>query len=148
MLRTRSYPGLDNCLILRVSLTWYSGWNCQDLVSVFCPGAMFPISIGGSAGCVVSDESKDLIFQVVGLNFVYVDLCFHCSAVGLWDHLLMHAALTMALGIGSFGDCRANSLTNFLMTFSKWTDSAIWVGPLQLLELTGNGGRALHRSLP
>ena len=58
----------------------------------------------------------------------------------------MYAALTMALGIGSFGDCRANSLTNFLITFSKWKDSAIWVGggSLQLLELTGNGGRALH----
>ena len=40
----------------------------------------------------------------------------------------MYAALTMALGIGSFGDCRANSLTNFLITFSKWKDSAIWVG--------------------
>ena len=44
----------------------------------------------------------------------------------------MCAALTMALGIGSFGDCRANSLTNFLIPFSKWKDTAIWVGRFKL----------------
>ena len=40
----------------------------------------------------------------------------------------MYAAVTMPLGIDSFGDCRANFLTNFLITFSKWQDSRnVWV---------------------
>ena len=38
-----------------------------------------------SGGRCVPDESKDLIFQVVKLNFVYVDMCFPRSAVGLWN---------------------------------------------------------------
>ena len=56
----------------------------------------------------------------------------------------MNAALTMALGIGSFGDCRANSLTNFLITFQQVERFRNLGGSLQLLKLTDNGGRALH----
>ena len=39
-----------------------------------------------------------------------------------------YTVFTEQRSIGSFGDCRANSLTNFLITFSKWKDSATWVG--------------------
>ena len=34
VLRAHSYSFLDNCPTIRVNLTWYSDWNCQDLVSV------------------------------------------------------------------------------------------------------------------
>ena len=47
---------------------------------------MFPMSIRAAPDVLFLIESKDLVFQVVGLNFVYIDLCFHRSAVGLWDH--------------------------------------------------------------
>ena len=50
----------------------------------------------------------------------------------------------MALGIGSFGDCRANSLTN-LPDHIKQVKRFCNLGKsLQFLELTGNGGCALH----
>ena len=87
-----------------------------------------------SDGCVVSDESKDLNFQVVA---------FHRSAVGLWDH--SHER--------RFDDGAGHRF--FWRLSSKLTDQIPdhvqqeerlrnLGGPLQLLEFTGNGGRALH----
>ena len=34
VLRAHCYSSLDNCPTLRVNLTWYSDWNCQDQVPV------------------------------------------------------------------------------------------------------------------
>ena len=41
VMRARSYSGLSDCPTSRVSSTWYSGSNRQDLVPVFAL-AMFP----------------------------------------------------------------------------------------------------------
>ena len=107
-----------------------------------CPGAMFPISIGAAPACVVSDERKDLIFQVVRFNFVYVDLCFHRSAVRLWDH--SH--------ISRFDDgARHRFLWRLSSKFSDQLPDHVQqvkrfcnlCGSFQFLELTGNGGCAL-----
>ena len=118
VLRSHSYSGLDNCP------TWCHVSNVH-----WC-----------SAGCVAPDESKYLIFQVVGFNFVYVDLCFHRSAVGLWDH--SH--------VRRFGDGAGHRF--FWRLSSKLSDQLPdhvqqfrnLGGSLQLLKSTGNGGRALH----
>ena len=106
MLRAQSYSGLDNYPTLRVNFTWYSDWYCQDLVLVAVLVQCFQYPLVLRPMYCFSDQSEDLIFQVVELNLVDVELCFHQSAVSLWKTTLMYAALTMALGIGSFGDER------------------------------------------
>ena len=104
---------------------------------------MFPISIGAVPDVFVSDESKDLIFQVVRLNFVYVDLCFHRSSECLWDH--SH--------VRRFDDSAGHRF--FWRLLSKLSDQLPdkvqqverfrnLGGSLQLLEMIGNGDRALH----
>ena len=60
------------------------------------------------------------------------------SAVGLWDHSHVRR-FDDGAGIGSFGDCRANSLTNFLMLKRGKIPQSGWVA-----STLGNGGRALH----
>ena len=56
----------------------------------------------------------------------------------------MYAALTMALGIGSFWRLSgklSDQLPDHVQQVERFRNLG---GPLQLLELTGNGGRALH----
>ena len=56
----------------------------------------------------------------------------------------MYAALTMALGIGSFGDCRSkfsDQLPDHVQQVKRFSNLG---GSLQLLELAGNGGCTLH----
>ena len=147
VMRAHGCSDLSNCPTLRVTLTWCSCWNCQDLVPVFVPVQCFqhPLDplVQCRMCCVVSDESKELIFQVVRLNFVYVDLCVHRSAVGLWDHSL----------VGRFDDGAGHRF--FWRLSSKLSEQlpdhvqqvkrlCKLAGSLQFLELTGNGGCALH----
>ena len=86
VMRARSYLDLGNCPTPRVSPTWYSGWNCRDMVPVFALVQCFPISIGAAPDVLFLMKARTFIFQVVRLNFLYADLRFHRSAVGLLDH--------------------------------------------------------------
>ena len=79
----------------------------------------------------------------MGFNFVYVDLCFHRSAVGLWDHSHVRR---FDDGAGHRFFWRLSSklsdqLPDHVQQVERFRNLG---GPLQLLELTGNGGRALH----
>ena len=141
VLRTQSYSGLDNCPT-RVSLTWYSGWNCKTWSRCLSWCNVSNIH-WCSAGCVVSVENKDLVFQVVRLNFVYVDLCFHRSAVGLWDHSHVRR-FDDAAGHRFFWRLSSNlfdQLPDHVQQVERFRNLG---GSLQLLDLTGNGGRSLH----
>ena len=77
------------------------------------------------------------------LNFVYVDLCFHRSAVGLWDHSHVRrfddgAGHPLFWRLSSeFSD----QLPDHVQQVKRFRNLG---GSLQLLELTGNGGSALH----
>ena len=73
VMRAHGCSDLGKCPTLRVNLTWYSDWNCQDLRSGVNPGAVCPISFGAVPDVLFL--SKVLVFQVVRLNFVYVSLC-------------------------------------------------------------------------
>ena len=83
-------------------------------------------------------KARTLSSKLWGSTFVYVDLCFHRSAVGLWA-TLMCAALTMAVGIGSFK--LSDQLPDHVQQVDKFRNLG---GSLHLLELTDTGGRALH----
>ena len=63
IMRARNYSCPDNCPTLRVSSTWYSGWNRQDMVLV-CPGAMFLMICRGPylPICEVQIYLRQLVF--------------------------------------------------------------------------------------
>ena len=120
------------CCVLTIIQIWITvrplvcNWR-GTLTAGVCPNSMFSDVNWCNAGCVVSDENNDLIFQIVG-STLSSSTCVSIARRQNSGTTLMYAALTMALRTGSFRDCRANTLTNFLITFSKWIDSAIWVG--------------------
>ena len=104
---------------------------------------MFPISIGAAPDVLFLMKARTLSSKLWGSTFVYVDLCFHRSAVGLWDH--SH--------LGRFDDGAGHRF--FWRLSSKLSDQlpdhvqqvkrfCNLGGSLRFLELSGNGGRALH----
>ena len=51
-----------------------------------CPGAMVPISIGAAPDVLFLMKARTLSSKLWSSTFVYINPCFHRSAVGLWDH--------------------------------------------------------------
>ena len=110
-----------------------------------CPGAMFSISIGAAPDVLFLMKARTFIFQVVRLNFVHVDWCFHRSAVGLWGHSNISR---FDNGAGHRFFWRLSSkfsdqLPDHVQQVKRFCNP---VRSLQFLELTGNGGCALHVS--
>ena len=109
------------------------------------PGATYPISMGAAPDVLFLMKARIFIFQVVGFNFVYVDLCFHRSAVSLWDHSHVRR---FDDGAGHRFFWRLSSkfshqLPDHVQQVKRFCNLG---RSLQFLELTGNGGCALHMS--
>ena len=112
---------MDNCPTLRVHLTWALWLRVSVQVQCFrCPLVQRRM-------CFFPMKIMTLSSKLWG-STLSSSTCGSIALRQVSGTTLMYAALTMAMGVGSFRDCRANSLTNFLITFSKWKDSAIWVG--------------------
>ena len=108
-----------------------------------CPGAMFPISIGAAPDVLFLMKARTLSSKLWGSTFVYVDLCFHRNAVSLWDHSHVHR---FDGGAGHRFFWRLSSkLSDELPDHVQQVERFLILGgSLQLLDLTGNGGSALH----
>ena len=136
------------CCVLTIIQIWITvrpfvcTWR-GTLTAGVCPNAMFSDVHWCNAGCVVSDENNDLIFQVVGFNFVFVDLCFHRSTAKLWDHPHVRR---FDDGAGNrflwrLSSKHSDQLPDHVQQVDRFRNLG---GSLQLLELTGNDGCALH----
>ena len=108
-----------------------------------CPGAMFPISIGAAPDVLFLMKTKTLSSKMWRSNFVYINLCFQRSAVGLWDHT--HTSrFDDGAGHRFFGRL-SSKFSDQLPDHIEQVKRLCNLGrSLRFMELTGNGGRALH----
>ena len=77
------------------------------------------------------------------LNIVYVDLCFQCSAVGLWDHSHI-SRFDDGAGHRFFWRLSSKSSDQLPDHIQQMKRLCNLGRSLQILELTGNGGCELH----
>ena len=106
-----------------------------------CSGAKFPMYMGAAPDVLFLMKARTLSSKLWGSTCVYVILCFHRSAVGLWGH--SHIS-RFDDGAGFFWRL-SSKLSDQLPCHIQQVKRCCSLGrSLQFLELTGNGGCASH----